>query len=279
MNWACCYRKTFAATVFRSSVITLISLSLQAQDRTFSCPAYGGGSLPIQWLPEYSAYIPIDHLSGVTSCSGSYGSVTKIYKGDGNADIGDGWPVQSARTYQGYNFCGSFNNGVQSNDGYQSDLFNAVGQMRNYGVGSPANGSTLSDADEDNVQYDCYLWNDAGYADESNMNGDLNITGPTGESGNAHFYGTASNPLESSVARIAWDMRVTMDWSDPNNAQVTDVNYNHTCFPSHIIKVTEYTVYYWGPPRADATYVAGCLVFQQGKIIGDTQPNKQVPCM
>jgi|SRR6185437_16183236 len=111
------------------------------------------------------------------------------------------------------------------------------------------------------------------------MHGDVANTGSTGESGNAHFYGTASNPLETSLAKISWDMRVIMDGSNPNNARVTEVDYNHTCFPSHIIKVQEYTVYYYGPPRSDPTYVAGCLVFQQGKIIGTSKPNKQVPCM
>jgi hypothetical protein len=113
----------------------------------------------------------------------------------------------------------------------------------------------------------------------SNMQGDLSVSGSTSQNGNAHFYGTASNPLETSLAKISWDMRVLMDGSDPNNAVVTSVNYNHTCFPAHIIKVQEYTVYYWGPPRADTTYVAGCLLFQQGKIVGQTSPNKRVPCM
>lgn len=232
--------------------ITCFSCALPAQDRTFSCPAYGGGSLPISWSPTYSAFIPFDHIYGPTSCVGAKVVLpNKIFKGDGNADIGDGWPIQSARTYQDYFFQGSFNNGVQSFPASQSGLINAVGQTRNYGIGSPRNGSTLSAADEDGVANDCYLWNASGYADMTNMQGDLNITGSTGQSGNAHFYGTASNPLEGtagSVARIAWDMRVYMDGSNPNNAQVTEVNYNHTCFPAHMIKVQEYTVYEWKPP-------------------------------
>jgi hypothetical protein len=203
---------------------------LRAQDRVFSCPAYGGGYLPIQWSPTYSAFIPFDHISGPTSCSGSHGSTTKIYKGDGNADIGDGWPIQSARTYQDYFFYGSFYNGVQSFPASQSNLTNFVGQTRNYGVRSPVNGSTLSSADEDGVANDCYLWNAAGYADMSNMKGDLNVSGSSGQDGNAHFYGTASNPLESSVAKIAWDMRVYMNGDNPNNAQVTEVNYNPHVF-------------------------------------------------
>jgi hypothetical protein len=123
------------------------------------------------------------------------------------------------------------------------------------------------------------LFNASGYANMTNMLGDLTVTGSTSESGSAHFDGTASNPLESSLAKISWDMRVTMDGSNPNNALVTTVNYNHTCYPAHIIKVQEYTVYYWGPPRSDPAYITGCLLLQQGKIIGQSSPNKRVPCM
>lgn len=210
------------------------------------------------------------------------GPVTKIYKGDGHADIGNGWPIQSARTYQDFFFQGSFNNGVNPPGPYpatRSQLINSVGQIRNYGAFSPVNGSTLSQADEDNVPNDCYLWNQADYTDMSGMFGDLTVTGSTSESGNAHFDGTASNPLENSTAKTAWDMRVTMDGSNPNNALVTTVNYNHTCFPAHLVKVNEWTVYHYEPSTSDATYVFGCLVLQQGKIIGQSQPNERVPCM
>jgi hypothetical protein len=40
---------------FRLSVVVLVSISLQAQDRTFSCPAYGGGVMPVNWHPTYNA--------------------------------------------------------------------------------------------------------------------------------------------------------------------------------------------------------------------------------
>lgn len=174
-------------------------------------------------------------------------------------------------------FHGSFNNGAQSSPAYRSNLYVDVGQTRNYGAGSPANGSTLSSADEDNVPNDCHLWNNVGYADKSNRHGDLNIIGGTGESEIAHFYGTASNPLESSVAKISSDMRVTMDGSNPTNARVTRIDYNHSCFPAHVVKTQGFTVYSWQPPRTDPNYVFGCLVLHQGEIIGNTQPNKQVP--
>jgi hypothetical protein len=133
--------------------------------------------------------IPLDHLYGATPCFESIlGFQQKIYKGDGNADIGDGWSVQSARVYSTQMFYGPFNNGVQSSPAYQGPFLPAVGQTRNYGWFSPSNGSTLSSQEQ------------------------------------------------------------------------------------------RFTTYYWGPPRSDETYVFGCLVLQQGKIVGQSSPNKKVPC-
>ncbi len=118
--------------IFASALISI--LSLQAQTYRFSCPAYGGGYLPVAWQPRYSAYIPVDHLDGPTACtSGTFGDKTKIYIGDGNADIGDGYPVQSARVYGAISFYGSFNNGAQSSGPYRSSFTPDVGQTRNYG--------------------------------------------------------------------------------------------------------------------------------------------------
>ena len=74
-------------------------------------------------------------------------------------------------------------------------------------------------------------------------------------------------------------MRVYMNGSNPNNAQVTEVNYNHTCFPAHMIKVQGYTVYEWKPTSDDIMYVASCLVLQLNKVTGDVHPNKRVLCM
>ena len=101
-----------------ASMLVVFS-SVQAQSYRFSCPAYGGGYLPVVWQPTYSAYIPASYIPGPTPCfSFLYGSTTKLYKGDGNADIGDGWPVQSARVYGSVFFRGSFNNGVQNAPSY-----------------------------------------------------------------------------------------------------------------------------------------------------------------
>lgn len=177
----------------------LIVFSLHAQTYRFSCPAYGGGYLPVRWSPMYAAYIPGDHIQGPSTCS------------------------------------------------------------------HPLLGSAP-------------LRNNSGKGDKIDMHADLTTSGTTQQNGNVRFYGTGSNPLESSLARVAWDIRVLMNGNNPTDARVTDVNYNHTCFPAHIIKVQRFTVYYWGPPRADPVYIFGCLVLQQGKIIGQAQPNKKVPC-
>ena len=255
------------------------STQLTAQDNHFTCPAFGGGELPIVWQIEYTAYIPFDHVTGPTTCSGAHGTTFMIYKGDPGANIGNGWPIQSERVFQMWSWNGSFANSSYSFPASRaSKVVNAVGMTENYGIGSPANGSTLSSRDEDNVWHDCYLANNYGSASTTDMHGDLSVSGSTWENGNAHFYGTASNPLESSAAKIAWDMRVIADGSNPYKGIVKTVNFNHTCFPAHNIKAQTWTVYSYVPSRSDAPYIATCLVAQLGKIIGQSSPNEQVPC-
>lgn len=261
-------------------MLAIFSHSASAQTYRFSCPAYGGGFLPVIWNISHSAYIPADNILGPLPCTSYYygGDKTKLYKGDGNADIGDGWPIQSARTYGGLVFYGSFTNSQQNAPPYQGSFFPSVGQTRNYGWSSPTNGSTLTSADEDGVPEDCFKWHQSGYASTSNMSGELAVSGATQQNGSARLYGTAANPLESSIAQISWDMRINVNGDDPTNARVTSINYNHSCFPAHVIKVQRFTTYYWGPERSDPSYVFGCLVLQLGKIQGQIAPNKQVPC-
>jgi len=116
------------------------------------------------------------------------------------------------------------------------------------------------------------------YGDKSDMHADLTTSGTTQQNGDVRFHGTAFNPLEDSTAKIAWDFRVIMNGDNPTDARVTTINYDHTCFPAHIIKVQRFTTYYYGPTRTDAPYVFGCLVLQQGKVRGQISPNKKVPC-
>ena len=193
-----------------------------------------------------------------------------IYKGDPGAVIGDGhqgWGFQSWRTWS----IVWFSNASQWIGNFLKD----PGQTRAYGFLSPANGSTLSSQDEDGVAHDCYLWDDSGYADNSNWTYDVSF--PYSTQGQAHFSGSGSNPFESSLAKISWDMRTVVDTS--NLDWVTAyVNYNHTCYPSHGIMVNNYLIYQYIPPRNDTTYIFNCLVLQSGKIIGQQQSSTHVPC-
>jgi hypothetical protein len=225
-------------------------------------PPWNGAAYEGNHNVSYNAYIPWDHISGPTPC---YTGASVIYKGDPNAIIPGDYPIQSARVYNVVNF----------RSGVILQAINDVGQTRNYGYGSPLNGSTLSAGDEDGIARDCWLWNDSGYASTDDFHQDVSFPYPT--QGQAHNYGTASNPLESSLAKIAWDMRTVIDYSNLDNVTGI-VNYNHTCFPAHIIKVNDHTIYSWTPPRNDTDYITGCLLFQQGKIIGQQTQAQQVSC-
>jgi hypothetical protein len=154
-----------------------------------------------------------------------------------------------------------------------SGFFPNTGQSRNYSVGSPANGSTLSAADEDGIPNDCRLWNQSGTASPSGFTYDASY--PVAHQGQVHFSGSASNPLEPP-APINWDMRTVINTPNPA-APTAIVNYNHTCFPAHQIKVNGTIVYLYTPPRNDTTYIFGCLALQSGKIIGQQSSSTPVP--
>ena len=87
---------------------------------------------------------------------------------------------------------------------------------------------------------------------------------------------SASNPLESVNAPITWDMRIVVDTTNPN-APTAYVNYNHTCYPSRQIIVNGDLLYRYTPPRNDLNYITGCLLFQSGKITGQTNPSTIAP--
>jgi hypothetical protein len=121
-------------------------------------------------------------------------------------------------------------------------------------------------ADEDGVRNDCFLWNDSGHADSSGFTHDESY--PYGSQGQAHFAGSAANPLEPSP-QIKWDMRVVID--DPNvQAPTAYVNYNHTCYPAHHIVVNGQEVYSYIPPRNDTAFILGCLSDAFDHVIGQS---------
>lgn len=167
-----------------------------------------------------------------------------------------------------------------------------TGPTRNYGSASPANGlgANLSSypltgdiyfgayggSDEDNVADDCFLWNAAGHGSTDSMSA---YTTSYPYATQAHLYGSASNPLENPSPPITWDMNVVVDDSNPSSP-TSYVNYNHTCYPAHIVKVNGTVVYSYQPPYNNPVYLASCL-FQipliGDKVTGTTSPAITVP--
>ncbi len=126
-------------------------------------------------------------------------------------------------------------------------------------------------ADEDGVSLDCYLWNNAGKATPAFS---YDVTYPYAYQGQVHYVGSSANPLEPP-APITWDIRTVVDATNPY-APTAYVNYNHTCYPAHQIKVNGTLVYSYSPASNDLAYITGCLFAHTGKIIGQTSA-KPVP--
>src|SRR5208283_192769 len=76
----------------------------------------------------------------------------------------------------------------------------------------PYNGS-YAGADEDKIQYDCQLWNDKDRASNSTMLGIGATWGNTVTQIN--LYGSGSNPLESDMGAIKWNLVVSLDTTNP----------------------------------------------------------------
>ena len=218
---------------------------------------------------KYVAYMPVDNIKGpiASRCFNvPSGPVQKTYKGDPNAIL-FGYPPQSWRvsTFFTYKIAGN----------YQGPALRDPMETRNYGFGTPLNGSTISGLDEDNVQYDCFVWNDKATASNSNWLLDHSVPFPT--QGQTRMYGTGNNPLEPSIGGISWDMRTLIDISNLDNIRAK-VSYNHSCYPAHHVSVNNYPVYSYIPPRNDESFLFACLALRQGKIIGEQPVTTQAPC-
>jgi hypothetical protein len=149
-----------------------------------------------------------------------------------------------------------------------SGFFQNTGQTRQYGVGSPANGSTLSSLDEDGISNDCFLWNNSGQAVP---NFAYDVSYPNPHQGQVHYDASVSNPLESPLATIQWDMRTVVDTTNPQ-VPTAYVNYNHTCYPAHQIKVNGMIIYSYQPLHNDTNYLFECLSVHAGAVTGQTSP-------
>jgi hypothetical protein len=224
-------------------------------------PVGGVGVVP-GFTVGYNAFIDIDHVQGALSCSFTTGGppvpIRLIYIGDANRG--------TYRTAEQIHILPDLNN--------SSGFFQNTGKSRSYGKGSPANGVTLSSpgADDDNIPDDCYLWH---HAAQATPNFSHDETYPVIHQGQVHYTGAASNPLESPLATITWDMRTVIDTTN-QLAPTASVNYNHTCFPAHQIVVNGTVVYVFHPVATDPASIFDCLVNHINKRVGVTTA-KTVP--
>jgi hypothetical protein len=212
----------------------------------------GGDNVTPIFTVGYNAYIAVDHITAATTCSWLGQPVNLIYMGDANR--------------------GTFRTAEQifvvPDLQQSSGFFQDTGESRNYGHGSPYNGSTLSNKDEDGVANDCLLWNNAKHIYQPFS---YDVSYPYVHQAQVHFVGSAYNPLESSAATITWDMRTVLDTTN-QQSPTAYVNYNHTCYPAHQIKVNGVVVYSYMPPSDSPSYLFGCLVLHTNKLVNQTQP-------
>jgi hypothetical protein len=209
---------------------------------------------------QYSSYIPVDHVVGATPCFLGLVLVAggKIYKGD---------------AYEGTYRTRESLLVVPSAQKY-TNLFARGGPTRNYQVPtSPANGlfANLSSTaigdpwsglytgvDEDQYGLDCYRWNNKGEADNSGMRGvSVTFGNPITQ---VNLSGQGSNPLEPAVAKIKWNLTISLDVTDPKNPKAWVSGGTTTCYPAHIVKVNGVKVYEWIPGQNDIKYIGGCLI-------------------
>ena len=114
--------------------------------------------------------------------------------------------------------------------------------------------------------YDCYLWNQTGKA-TPNFSHDESY--PFAHQAQVHYVGASANPLEDQNATITWDMRTVIDTTN-QLAPTAYVNYNHTCYPAHQVKVDGAVIYYYEPPDNSPSYLVTCLVLHDFKRTGVT---------
>ena len=202
----------------------------------------------------YSAYIPVDHAQVAgDGCSYNGNAVDFIYMGDASRG--------TARAAEGISIFPA----ASSASGY----YGSCGQTRQYAYGSPANGSTLSSLDEDNISADCHLWNSSATASAAGFTHSETYSTNQGQE---LLVGSAGNPLETAAGPITWNMRVVISTAN-TLAPTAYVNYNHTCYPAHQVAVNGSQVYLYTPPSNTFAYIAVCLSgTSSSKITGQTNP-------
>ena len=197
----------------------------------------------------YSSYIPVDHVYGADVCiynSGSHNTLAQLlYNGNGFRN--------SYKTTQALSL--SFSASTAS--GYFAD----TGLTTNYGAGSPYNGlsANLSSQDDDPVYYDmrtnqgtpdCYLRNEVGKADPSSWTYNATVN-PSGAL--VTMKGESQNPISTpKIGSIKWNMTVHVDAV----ANTGYVEYSHSCYPAHQVRVGNTNLYVYPPPSNSLAYIA-----------------------
>ena len=212
---------------------------------------------------SYAAYIPVDNIPGPTPCyyypGGGQEPFPYLLRYKGDANRGTYRTTQSIFVVPDKQFSNNF--------------FVNAGSTRNYGWGSPANGSILSSyatspdiydgpyagADEDNSRDDCHFWNDRGKAVLTDMQSH-SVAFPSSNRAVVSLSGKGQDPLEPKFGGIQWNATITLDSTDPNNP-TAQVSITHTCYPAHIIKVNGVTLIDDRPNWLlnNTLYLIGCL--------------------
>ena len=129
----------------------------------------------------------------------------------------------------------------------------------------------MSGDDDDNIAKDCERWNDA---DKAALGFSQDVSYPAAHVADVRLSGSSGNPLEPP-APITWDMHTVIDTTNAESPKAY-VEFDHTCFPAHQIKVNETSIYSYQPPRTDVGYRFDCLFLHINKLVGQT-PTKAVP--
>ncbi len=207
---------------------------------------------------EYSSYIPVDHVFSPSICFYGGAGYFLMYRGDANRG-----------TYRTREFMTLVPDTQQA---YGFDP--STTETKNYGYGSPANGVTLSNADEDGSGGDCYLYNDSGNASPSGFQ--RNTAFPASHQGQLQFYGSAADPLEYQWFDIQWNETTTINTNNPS-IMTSSVTYDFTCYPSHQVKVNGNPIFTYTPGDNSTSYITLCLSHALPHVTGSVGPIQVQP--
>lgn len=199
----------------------------------------------------YSAYIPVDHVLGPDTCT-----YTSPVLGSNPAPLiyrGDAWH-NTYRVTQAVS--------LNFTTSQASGNFNDTGTTENYGWGSPYNGpyANLSPNDDDATLGDCYLRNGMKKA----VPGWQISPTLSGNAATVNMTGSSQNPLSFPFGSISWNMTIYID----ANSSQGQVVYDHTCYPSHQVKVANTTLYLYTPPDNSEGFIVDCLTGLSPHVTG-----------